>query len=243
VRTRIALVALIVTSNIAKAERVWDFPALTYGPECWSILRLSNDSAVAQTFQVRVHDEKGMELQVPAEIPLLPGGVRELRIESPERVFHNAWARVTASSEDTLIDPVNVRAEAFTEFLTGNVLNRYERKPESANANMYWSTTATAAASHEFYFVNTGLQPTVLSVCSSSLKMLRDCSKPSGGVARLLVQPNHSVRFKMGQPKGPFVTMISSVPGSSIFIQLTDGALQQKRFETESSIVFDQPLQ
>jgi hypothetical protein len=84
----------------------------------------------------------------------LLSGLRELRIEVPGQPFRNAWARVTAG-EDPPIDPVNVEVRAFTKFLTGDVLNGFERKQEIANTNSSWTLPAKAAANHQYYFVNT----------------------------------------------------------------------------------------
>src|SRR5262249_1712710 len=94
-RAALGLAFLVTSTALAEhAPMVWEFPALSVGPQRWSRLSLTNSGDSPETVHLEAHC--GIDpLPLTPEITLPPRQSRELRIDDPAAKGKTlCWARV-----------------------------------------------------------------------------------------------------------------------------------------------------
>src|ERR1700722_16739225 len=82
------------TSALSLAPaRVWEIPALGYGPNLWSILRFNNNADAAASVQVDVYCRAGARMPLAPVFAVRPRDSLDIRIEDPSQVLVGCWAR------------------------------------------------------------------------------------------------------------------------------------------------------
>jgi len=211
--------------------RVLEIPALAYGADMWSILRLTNTSASPQSVSVEAYGRKGDRLPIGPAFTVPPGAPLDVRIDGkgdPEM----GWARVTAAAA--------VDVKAFVEVLEGNAIEDFARHPHDASGESRWVSRASSVEGKQLYFLNVADQPTVVSFCTSDDPRPSGCGKKKPAPVRFPVNPKQSVAVDVRKLLRRYFVIESSVPGGAILALFEDAAGTRKVFSSNSEIRFDQ---
>ena len=154
-----ALPELANTSLSLAPARVWEVPALGYGGNAWSIVRLSNDSESPATFQVDVYCGNGDRLPLGSTFTIEPHQTSDIRIDGATTVAVLCWARVAELSGAALS---GIQLRAFLETLSGNQLEDFDRQPGQAIENSTWALPAMEIAGQQLYILNASDKATML---------------------------------------------------------------------------------
>ena len=220
------------------ASRTWDIPALAYGPNMWSILRLTNRAATPRTLRLEVYRENGDRLPIAGRLDLVAGEMRDIRIDSPTGDEESCWAKVTELSEDAAVE-----VEASVEMLKGNAIESYPRKAKNPSANDVWVTRAAEVEGKQVYFLNVFNWPTTLEFCATNQREQRTCQAPGRtAAARFRVNPNQAVAVQVKKLRQRYFIAQYTVPGRAILLLFTDGPGSKRVFSSESFIEFDTPV-
>ena len=211
--------------------RVWNIPALAYGPNLWSVLRVTNPSTSAASINVQVFAESGERLPVAADASVQPGETREIRIEQPAAAEESCWAKVYAS------DP-RIQVEGRVESLKGNELVSYERQAKDPSANAVWVANSADIEGHQLYFINLRERPTVLMFCQTNRREQRTCQAKASPANRFVVNPNQSVAVEVKKLRQHFFIAESSSPARSILLLFSGAPGSTKVFSSHSSVEF-----
>lgn len=221
----------------AGVSRTWEIPALSYGPNIWSILRLANHAATPRTVRLEVYGENGDRLPVAGALDLAAGEMREIRIDSPTGDGESCWAKVMELSQDAAVD-----VDASVEMLKGNAIESYSRKAKDPSANDVWVTRAADVEGKQVYFLNVFDRATTLEFCATNNRDQRSCrAQGRTAAARFRVNPNQSVAVQVKKLRQRYFIAESTVPGKAILLLFTDGPGSKRVFSSESSIEFDTP--
>ncbi|MBV8731759.1 MAG: hypothetical protein JO336_18280, partial [Acidobacteriia bacterium] len=137
-------------------------PALGYGQNSWSILRLANRSASVKTVGVEVFRQNGERLPIGPEVRLNPNDSIDLRIEAPANNEETCWAAITEYSNTTSPE-VSVRG--FVEVLNGNQVEAFERELHVPAEGGAWSLPTSDLRGKTLYFLNVSEMPTTINFC------------------------------------------------------------------------------
>lgn len=209
-------------------------PALAYGPNLWSIIRLTNSSATPQTARVDVYRENGTVLPMEPMYDIQPGATLDVRIDGKTAEPEMAWARVAL--------PDGVQARGFLEVLEGNALEDFPREPHQVSDLARWVTLADKVQGKQMYFLNAAGRPTMVAFCASKQAAPDACEKKGSRSARFRVGPNQSISVQVRNVHGKFFVAESSAPGAAVLALFDDGPGIKKTFASKSSIEFGDTL-
>ena len=222
----------------ASESRIWEIPALAYGPNIWSVLRLANRSDTPRSVRLEVYREDGNRVPIAAGVDLAPREMREIRIDSPNGVEESCWAKVTELSEEAAVD-----VDASVEMLKGNAIESYPRKAKSPSANDVWVSRAADVEGKQLYFLNVFDRPTTLEFCATNRREQRTCeAQGRGAAARYRVNPNQAIAVQVKKLRQRYFIAQSTVPGKAIVLLFTDGPGSKRVFSSDSSVEFDAPV-
>jgi hypothetical protein len=90
------LIVLAMTALLRGAgPEVYNFPALVYGLDQWSVIRVANHGSVARSVYIEAYDERGQPVHLPKQTKVAPGMVQEVRIPFPPQTSSAiGWAQV-----------------------------------------------------------------------------------------------------------------------------------------------------
>ena len=209
-------------------------PALAYGPNLWSIVRLTNSSAAPQTARVEVYRENGTALPMEPMYDIQPGATLDVRIDGKTGEAEMAWARVVL--------PDGVQARGFLEILEGNALEDFPREPHQVSDLARWVTLSDKVQGKQMYFLNVADVPTVVAFCAVKQAPPDACEKKGTPRARFRVGPNQSISVQIRKLRGKFFVAESSAPGAAVLVLFDDGPGIKKTFASKSSIDFGDAL-
>lgn len=213
-------------------NRVWDIPALSYGPNEWSVLRLTNQAEISRSVRVDVYSERGDRLPIGPELMVDPHQSVDIRIDRNSRKEEMCWARVVSDGLGGLtVTPI-------VEILSGNELFDYPREPREFSTRNAWGFRASDAQFKTLYFLNGFDAPTVVTFCESNRRDRDPCGGKSGSPARFTVGPHQSVTVDVRRLRQRYFFVLSSVPRAGLLVVLRDGAGRRKQFTSESTIQF-----
>ncbi|HEV3331754.1 MAG TPA: hypothetical protein VG096_12270 [Bryobacteraceae bacterium] len=239
--SRLLEVAVVASALWAQppvgAGHTWAVPALGFGPNAWSILRLTNRAPTPRSLRLEVYGENGDRLPVTGELNLSAGETREIRIDGQTGDEQSCWAKVTELSDEPAVD-----VDASIELLKGNAIVSYRRKAESPSVNDVWVTLATQVEGKQVYFLNVFDQPTTLEFCATNKREQRTCrTQGRTAAARFRVNPNQSIGVQVQKLRQRYFIAESTVPGKAILLLFTEGQGSKRVFSSESNIEFDTP--
>jgi hypothetical protein len=212
--------------------RVWNIPALSYGPNEWSVLRLTNQAEIPRLVQVDVYSEKGDRLPIGPEFMLDPHQALDIRIDRNSRREEMCWARVISDGLGGLtVTPI-------VEILSGNDLFEYPRDAREFSTRGEWGFRAGDIQFKTVYFVNGFDEPTVVTFCETNRRERDQCGGKSGSPARFTVGPHQSVAVDVRRLRRRYFFVVSSVPRAGLLVVLKDGSGRRKQFTSESNIQF-----
>lgn len=217
------------------SSRIWEIPALAYGPDIWSILRSSSNSESPELVNVEVYCKDGERLPIGPLFEIEPRQTVDVRIESPTSGVTFCWAKVTQQA-DHVSSELEVRA--FVESLNGDELETFERRPAEAYQDAVRAATAREVEDKHLYFLNVADASTVLTLCAADNPKQDTCQKGAIFIFRILVKPRESIRLDVKKIKKKYLIIESSRPGPAISLLFSDEPGRRRFYSTESTISF-----
>ena len=205
-------------------------PALAYGPNEWSIVRLTNSGATRQSVRIEAYGESGELLPLEPSYDVEPGATRDVRIDGRTTEAEMSWARVAL--------PDGVAARGYVEILQGNSLEDFPREPHEPSDSTRWVTLASRVEGNQMYFLNAGDRETVVAFCSVKRTVPNACDKKGTASGRYLVGPNQSISVQVKKLRAMYFITESSVPGAAVLALFDSGPGIKKVFASKSSIEF-----
>ena len=213
--------------------RIRYIPALAYGPNVWSVLRLTNSGTVTQTVGLDVYREDGTQLPTGPAFEVQPGATREIRIDGGTATDEICWARVTL--------PDGVEARGFVEILRGDTLEDFPREAHELSDRARWTTLTSAVEGKYFYFLNAAERPTVVTFCATDQPRPDACRKKGTTSVRVPAGPKQLIGVQVRKPRRRFFITESSAPGAAILTLFDSGPGDKKSFESKSTVEFGEP--
>lgn len=237
--SRLLVVAVLTPCLWAQSpvgvSRTWEIPALGFGPNVWSTVRLVNRAATPRSVRLEVYGEDGDQLPISGALDLAPQQIREIRIDGPTGNEESCWAKVTELSDDPAVE-----VDASIEMLKGNAIETFSRKAKSPSANDVWVTRAAEVEGKEVYFLNVFDRPTTLEFCATNNREQRTCqAQRRTAAARFRVNPNQSVAVQVKKLRQRYFIAESTDPGKAILLLFTDGPGSKRVFSSDSSVEYD----
>jgi hypothetical protein len=214
--------------------RVWDIPALSYGPNEWSVVRLTNQSEASRSVQVDVYSQRGERLPIGPDFMLNPHQVLDIRIDRAASKQEMCWARVV--DDENAVG--QLRVTPLVEILSGNELFDYEREVREFSSRSLWAFRASDLQFKTVYFLNGFDQPTVVTFCESNSRERDPCRRKDGSPARFTVGPHQSIAVDVRRLRQKYFFILSSVPRAAMLVVLRDGEGRRKQFSSDSTIRF-----
>jgi hypothetical protein len=219
--------------------RIWEIPALGYSPRDWSIVRLTNNTDSAVSFQVDAYCGRGKRLPLDPTYPVEPHQEREVRISAETIVTVQCWARVSQ-----LTGPLSpgIQIRASVDVLNGNRLEEFDRQPRQASADSFWAIPTSEIGGQRLYILNTSQTATILTFCMANKPEPKACHRKGVNPVRGLAQPRQAVMLDVKKfPPKKYLIAESSEPGSAIVQVFNDDPGHRKFYSADSSISFDPP--
>jgi hypothetical protein len=213
---------------------MWDIPALSYGPNEWSVLRLTNQSELARNVRVEVYSEKGNPLPIGPDFVLKPHQVLDIRIDRASRKEEMCWARVVDGPDGV----GELEVTPLVEILRGNELFEFPREAREFSPRGLWGFRASDLQFKTVYFLNGSGQPTVVTFCQSNRREKDQCGRKDGSPARFTVGPYQSISVDVERLRQRYFFVLSSAPRAALLVVLRDGEGRRKKFTSESTIHF-----
>lgn len=207
------------------------FPSLSYGPNAWSILRLTNPAASPKSVKVDVYCGDGERLSLEPLYTVNPHDSVEIRIEGDKSKDEMCWARIEDVSQRK--SKPSLQANARAEEVNGNKLENFPQRVAKPERNNRWLSPAASVSNRDLFFLNTSDKATVLTVCPF------DAVVPCTGPIRVAVNPKQSVVLKVGTIRRSYLLIRSSVTVSAVIGLLRAGSSTTRVFSAESSIDFN----
>jgi len=208
-------------------------PALAYGPNLWSIVRLTNAGSARQPVRIEVFREDGTPLPVGPVFEVEPGMSADVRVDGKSSEYEMCWARVALAD--------GVGARGFVEVLEGNALEDFPREIHDLSSDPRWVTLASRVQGKQMYFLNAAAEPTMVSFCAVNQAPPNACEKKGTRLARYRVGPNQSLSVEVRKLRGRFFVTESSMPGAAVLALFDNGPGMKKVFGSKSSINFGEP--
>lgn len=225
--------------DVLPPGRVWTIPALAYGPDVWSVLRLANSSELPRSVNVDVYTQTGERLPVGPDYVLQPHQSLDIRIDKATRREEWCWARVVDRSDS----PGELDVTAYLEILTGNQIADFPREARSISAEGMWAYRASQIQLKTVYFLNVFDHPTVVTFCQANKRERDQCGRKEDAPARFVVAPRQSIAVDVRRLRQRYFFVLSSAPGAALMVILKDGDGRRKTFSSESTIHFNPPPQ
>jgi hypothetical protein len=210
--------------------RTFYIPALAYGPNGWSIVRLTNSSATRQTVRIEAFREDGTTLPLDPAYDVEQGATRDVRIEEKSAEAEMCWARVVL--------PEGVAARGYVEILQGNSLEDFPRELHELSDTARWVTLASRVEGKQMYFLNAASRATMVAFCAVKQTPPNACEKKGTRSARYRVGPNQSLAVQLKKMRATYFITESSVPGAAVLVLFDNGPGVRKQFGSNSSIEF-----
>ena len=201
----------------------------------WSVLRISNRSAMPETVRVEIYREDGERVPLEPQVTVGAGATREIRIDPRSSTDQLCWAKVV---EPPGKPPVEVQASI--EILEGNTLEEFARQPHRASPNAHWVTRSAALQGRHLYFLNAG-SPTVVSFCTAKKPSADECDRRKSNVARFELKSGQALSVQVHRLRQPFFITRSSVPEAAVLVMLEQSPGHKSFFSSHSSVEFNEP--
>ncbi len=233
---RLSLMPAVLIAPVLLGQttgRVRYIPALAYGPNVWSILRVTNSAAVAETVALEVYREDGTRLPIEPAFEVQPGATREIRIDGGAATEEICWARVTL--------PEAVEARGTVEVLKGDTLEDFSRGAHELSDRARWTTLTSAVAGKYFYFLNAADWPTVVTFCATDEPRPGACRKKGATSVRVPAAPKQLIGVQVRKPHRRFFIAESSAPGAAVLTLFDAGPGDKRFFGSKSTVEFGDP--
>lgn len=219
--------------------RTWIFPALSYGANRWSTIKLVNRSEVTKAVRVEVYGPNGESLPMSSTVRLTSKEGTEIRI-APESnaVRELCWARVSEIFDG---GPSGIGADAAVEILRGNQIESYTRDPADVRRMGMWAIRSEDLRDKNLYILNMDAEPTIISFCTDNGAVLRTCQDRRRGISRYSLRPRQALI--VNPSTGTYRYFFVEVPGGRdmTMISLTAGPGAIRVFSSDSMIKFGEP--
>ncbi len=217
------------------ADRVWYFPALPYGPDRWSLLKIVNNDRQPQDVKLDVFDEQGAPIAIESPVHLKAGETREIRIEKDSKRSEFCWARLEAAKKGAS----KLTVEAATERLMGNVIERFTRRNEEPSTRQSWYTSP---GEFQFiYLVNVDDKPLKATVCWAERPSKNSCDEPAAaaGRNRVTLQAKQTLYARLSKKQFAYMVVELSKDPRVIATFLGPGQGERREFSTNTTLSFD----
>jgi hypothetical protein len=225
-----ALAALVLQAR--PSPHVIDIPALSFGKNRWSVIKITNNSDTPRPVSVDVFSEHGQKLPMSGTFALKPRETRELRIDpGSDKPRELCWAQI--------IDPYGdqaVSATATLEMLRGNSIEEFERPPHVPSSETRWVTPASLVQNKDVYFLNASNKSINVGFCTLKEQVAPKCGR---NAQNFKLKPGQSLVLAVGSLNGQFFLTQASAPGRAFVTVLVPGLGERKVFSSDSSIRFD----
>ncbi len=213
------------------------FPTLGCGPDEWSLLRLTNPSAVARSVGVDVYCASGKRIQPDHVVTLPPDESTDIRIEEHTTKNELCWARVEDVSKEKAGPPIE--ASARMERIMGNTLDDFPQLAMPPQRRNQWLSPAKAVSNKQVFFLNISDAATALEICSVNTRP--KCAEGTKPV-HTVVRPRQAVVLTIGNLQRPRLLIRSMHVVPCIIGLLRPDMPAAREYSTESSITFDEPV-
>ena len=214
--------------------RVWEIPALSYGPNEWSVVRLTNQSDASRSVQMDVYSQRGERLPIGPNFMLKPHQELDVRIDRASGKQEMCWARV-ADDPDAA---GQLQVTPIVEILSGNELYEFPREPREFSSRSLWGFRGSDLQYKTIYFLNGFDKPTVVTFCQSDRRDRDQCGRKGDAPARFTVAPYQSIAVDVRRLRRRYFFILSSVPRAGLLVILRDGEGRRKQFTSDSTIRF-----
>ena len=212
---------------------MWIIPALSFGPNRWSVVTIENVSSTPRTVSVQAWDEEGEPMDLPPEMLLAPRQKTELRVEKPGFPHRQTcWLRISTE----LLSPVDAALliGAAVEILKGNVMERFRRDFAIPSGKGVAFVPEYRARGEVLYFLNTTNESIEASFCWSD----RSPRCPPGRTSRYVLKPRQAIRVMPGRGKGNYFVVSWPLNRIAALVLLLNGSGEPHEFSSESAIRF-----
>lgn len=231
--------SLATKSSNSEPLRIWEIPALGYSIKDWSIVRLTNNTNSAASFQVDAYCGRAKRLPLDPTYTVEPHQVDEVRISAETIVTVQCWARVSQLTGE--LSP-GIQIRATVDVLNGNRLEDFDRQPRQASADSFWAIPEPEIGGQQLYILNTSETATILTFCMANKPDPKECHRKGAHPVRRLANPRQAVILDVNKfPSKKCLIAESSEPGSAILQVFNDDPGHRKFYSAESSISFDTP--
>jgi len=247
-------------------DRTREIPGLTFGPNYWSVVRITNPSALSRAVKIDIYRESGDRLRINPVFDLMPRETLEVFIQSGQvgvyrrssphpgdlgpRILENSlggatppegecWVRIAQIREAGMPD---LEARAFVEVLNGNQLTDFERgarEPREMHGPV--AIQASEVRGQQIYFLNISDQPTTVAFCVANKVQKDPCANKDSSASRYLVKPNQFLIVSLKNIPQKYVFVESSKPGKAILARFAPATGTTRVFSSETSISFGEP--
>ncbi|HUS06218.1 MAG TPA: hypothetical protein VMZ52_07980 [Bryobacteraceae bacterium] len=185
------------------------FPALTYGPNAWSVISLHNPNAVAVDLSVSAYTATATEL-VNEMLSLPPNEKREFRVESPSEGFQWALAKVSQSVPKVKgVSLVNIEVKMHN--LVGDNLFTLPRESSIPKHNIF-ATDYSAKLSDLLLFIgNADTGTASMTICFSYQPPMYSGSL----LLDIISGPSFSCNERKDFTIGPYASEMYTLPNRS----------------------------
>ena len=216
--------------------RTWYIPALGYGPDAWSIVRIANPAATRRTAQVDVYRQSGERMPLPSTVEVEPGASVDVRIEGKSATGEVCWARVAEMHDDPATPDLEVHG--FVEILAGNAIADFAREPHRLMPEGHWASPASRVDGKLLYFLNVAGTPTIVSFCAANQAPPAVCQKPGNHTSRYLLKSNQSISVQVRKLRRKYFVVESASPSEAILVMFEDAPGTRRVFSSKSSIEY-----
>ena len=236
-----ALLSLVSLAAQLPAQDLptWYFPALTYGANRWSLVKVTNNSTKPREIRLDVYDQQGQPMPVTGSMVLQPGEAHEVRIEKQIAGTGLAWARILALQPKKK----ELKVEVSSERLVGNAIDHLDRHDEQLSLFAEWYT---APGPYRYiYMANVGEHRVDITLCWADRPKKDPCSERSAvdQAKHIGLEPKKTLYAQLGKQRGRYLIVIqrSTSPESVAMLSTFLGPANAKRreFSTDSTLTFD----
>ena len=249
--------------NQRGADRTWEIPGLSFGPNYWSIVRITNPSDFTRSMKVDIYRESGDRLRIKPVFDLRPEETLEIVIEGHEVDIYSrssqhpgdlngprileitlagatpsegwSWVRISQTREDGIPD---FEVRAFKEVVNGNKISDFRMDPKEPLELRSWMIRAPVVRGQTLSFLNVSDQPTNVVFCVANKVRSDPCERKDSFANAFLVQPNQFLVVNVKTFPQKYFFVECSVPVKAILAKFAPAKGTTKVFSSESSIRF-----
>jgi hypothetical protein len=130
------LIGSLVAAPAGAQQAPQVFPNLLFGPNAWSILRLTNPSEIPKSVRIDVYREDGRKLDLQPLYTVAAQSTIDVRVEGSGLYYQYCWAQVTEVS--TRRSSPALEIEAREEQVIGNTLEEFPQSAVPVYHYDYW---------------------------------------------------------------------------------------------------------